>query len=131
MDKYDDKFNKLKKELYNNLNFMLSYLENYCILNENLHNAIIPKYSCHINNDNSKRKEDILRKYELYLNNFYNFYNKIFEDYSFQLPKNEKIKIESDINNWKLNITTINIKKELDNAINVICKDKEPKNYYY
>lgn len=127
MDKYDDKFNKLKKELYNNLYLMLSYLENYCILNENLHNAIIPKYSCHINNDNSKRKEDILRKYELYLNNFYNFYNKIFEDYSFQLPKNEKIKIESDINKWKLNITDINIKKELDNAINAICKDRTQK----
>lgn len=128
IDKYDAQFNNLKNKLYDNLNLMLGYLEKYCILNANLQNAIQPNYSNKIK-DYFKNSQEIFKKYEFYLDNFYNVYNKINEEFNFELPNNEKKTIVSDINKWKLNITNINIKKELDNAINVIYKDKEPKNY--
>jgi hypothetical protein len=127
-DKYDSNFSKLKKELYENLYFMLGYLEKYVILNA-YNNMIKPNYSLQIN-DSSIKKEDVFSKYQKYLNNFYDINNKIYEECDFQIPNQERNKIEKDINGWKIKITNIEIKRELDNAIKVICKDKEPKDYY-
>lgn len=62
------------------------------------------------------------------MNDFYDVNNKIYE-LDFQNLNQAKNKIVKDINGWKAKIEKIEIKSEFDNAIKVICKDKEPKKY--
>lgn len=114
MDKYDEKLNNYKKELYNCLNLMLAYLEKYAMLGEGPSKKIAPKYS-KIIQINSNNKDKIFDEYMNYSNKFYEIYFSNELDY--KLSAQEINIIENDINSWKSIITDFPIKKELDKAI--------------
>ena len=117
MDKYDEKLNNYKKELYHNLNYMLGYLEKYAMFGEGSSKKIIPKYSkqIHIISNN---KDKIFDEYSNYLNKFFEIYD--LNELGFKLLPQEIQIIENDINSWKNIITDFEIKRELKKVIKFI-----------
>ena len=122
MDKYDEKLNNYKKELYNNLYTMLGYLEKYSLSHLNQYKNIQTKYNKYINN-NINKKEEIYNQYSFYLNLFYELYTS--DKVDFEIDEKEINNIINDISFWKNNITVVAVKKELDNAIMLLKKQYE------
>lgn len=132
LDKYDHKLTNFKKQLYENLNLMLAYLEIYAILKSGPNKKIQSKYSNIINNDNNKNNiEKVYDNYIKYLNDFYEKYN--LNEFDYKLEPQEIKTIADDINSWKINITDFNAKEVLETAINNLknLKNEEYNNKYF
>lgn len=122
-EKYDHKFNELKSKLENYLDLSLGYLEFYALLNSDKNSNFHIKY---INNIKDEFEKDVLSKYSTYLHKFYEKNNKIYNDYSYEIPKDKLDKIKSDIERWKKYIKEEKAKNELEDAIKCIYNNEEP-----
>ena len=101
----------------------LGYLEFYALLNSDKNSNFHIKY---INIIKDEFEQDVLLKYSNYLHKFHKKSNKIYIDYSYEIPKEKLDKIKSDIERWKQFIKEEKIKNELEDAIKCICYNEEP-----
>ena len=120
MDKYDKDFESLKNDLYNNLYLMLGYLELY-VLSKSINN-IHRIFSKNIRNTNV----DAYSEYSKYFDQTYDIYDKIYKEYSFVIPQQEKQKIEENLKILKRNTNDLQAKNECKNVIDYICQNKIP-----
>lgn len=123
MEKYEEKLDKLKKDLYINLDLILGYLELYASLKTKKINKLNVKYSFNIKNKDIEKK--ILSEYSKLLDKFKEISNQLFNEFSFELTKEEKDKIREDLENWKKNIDEKYQIVEFDEAIDCICESGE------
>ena len=121
LDNYDEALNNFKKDLENNLFNMLAYLEKFAILSMNPNLKIQPKYSKRIA-INTEDKSTILKKYLEFADSFYSLH--VSDEAGYKLPDNDINIICNDINCWRKYISNVEVKRELDNAINLM-KRKE------
>ena len=123
MDKYDENLNKLKKELYLNLDLILGNLEIYTILKANSDNNLKIKYSNKLKNKNLEK--EIISEYNKLLDKYIKIGDKLFDEYSFSITNEEKDKIKKELENWKKNIKEKKDKDILNEAIEYICEEQE------
>ena len=123
IEKYEEKLNQLKNELYLYLNLILGNLELYAALKANKGNKLNIKYANSLKNKELEKR--IISDYSKSLEKYKDTYNKLFEEYSFTLPKEKKDKIKKDINFWKKNINEEEKIQEFDEAIVCICEEGE------
>lgn len=129
MEKYDEHFNKLKTQLYDNLDLLLGNLEIYALLKAKKKNELHIKYA---NNLKNKTLENIiLSNFSKALEKYNNISNKLFQEFSFSIigEEKEKInKIREDLEKWKNNVCEEEKIQEFDEAIKCICEEMEPMN---
>lgn len=115
IDKNEENFKKLKKEIFNSLEIAIGYLELYYhLLSDNKF-----KYP----GKNEKIKKDIYEKYEKYKDEFLTKISTLSKnyDYEFFMQNKEKLgKVKNDLEIWKSNVPR-KLKLEFSNAINVFC----------
>lgn len=117
MDNYDNKLESLKEDLHKEIELMIGYLELYVLVNAKNNHKIKKKYSKNIN---VKKNENIYELYSFYLNKAYNTYEIIYKEFSYTLPEQESKMFVNDILLMKSNTNVLGVKKECDNAINLI-----------
>lgn len=122
MDQYDQNFESLKKEFYYNLQIMLGYLELYVLSRAIPSHNIQIKYSKNINKNN----KDCFSEYSNYLDKVDDIYNRIFNEFSYVIPNNEKQEFEKDLKLLKRNTNDLKAKSECNNVIQFICNNKSP-----
>lgn len=122
MEKYEEKFNKLKEDLYYYKDLILGYLELYTVMKAKSEYKLIIKYSNKLKNEDLEKK--IVSEYSKCLEKYKKLDDKLFKEFSFSLTKEENDKIKEVLENWKKNI-----KEEgedmLNEAINFICEEGE------
>ena len=129
MEKYDEHFNKLKTQLYENLDLLLGNLEIYALLKAKKKNDLNVKYANNLKNKNLEKT--ILSNFSKALEKYNNISNKLFQEFSFSIigEEKEKInKIKEDLEKWKNNINDEEKILEFDEAIKCICEEMEPMN---
>jgi hypothetical protein len=123
MEKYEEKFKNLKSDLNKYLDLILGNLELYAALKANTNNKINIKYANKLNNKDLEKK--IISEFSKALKKYNDIYNKLFEEFGFTLPKEEKNTIKKDLNNWKNNLNKEEQLQEFDEAITCICEEGE------
>lgn len=123
IEKYDEKLNQLKTELYIYLDLILGNLEIYAVLKANKENKLNIKYANNLKNKDLEKK--IISDYSKALKKYNDIYNKLFEEFSFNLPKEKKDKIKKNLKFWKKNINKEDKIQEFDEAIKCICEEGE------
>ena len=132
MEKLDEQFNKLKTQLYDNLDLILGNLEIYAFLKAKKKNELNVKYANNLKNKNLEKT--ILSNFSKALEKYNNITNKLFQEFSFSIIEEEKEKInkiKKDLENWKNNACEEEKEEkilEFDEAIKCICKEIEPMN---
>ena len=125
-EKNEETFKKYKKELSNLFYSTIGYLELYYKICLNTDDTL--KYVDYIKDE---LKKDFLKKYEENKEEFINKNLEITEYFDYNFFKGGKVeKVEADLEIWKSKLSkksSSKIKeviKEIDNAINVLCKGK-------
>lgn len=129
MEKYDEHFNKLKTQLYDNLDLLLGNLEIYALLKAKKKNQLNIKYANNLKNKHLEKT--ILSNYSKALEKYNNLSNKLFQEFSFSIIEEEKEKINNikeDLEKWKNNINEEEKIIEFDEAIKCICEGIESMN---
>lgn len=127
-EKSEEILKKEKKELSNIFNASIGYLELYYHLNKNCKDNSDNKFK-YFNSIQNDANKYILKIYNQYKDEFIKKNINLQNDYKYEFFKESKVKqVEKDLDNWKLHLSNRHNKSlidEINNAINVFCKNKE------
>ena len=122
-EKSEENLKKEKKELFNIFNTSIGYLELYYNLNQNYKDK--SKYFHNIQKDANKYVREL---YEQSKEDFIQRNINLQKNYNYEFFKEHKVEqVEKDLEIWKSQIDKHNktLISEINNAINVFCKNKE------
>ncbi len=122
-EKSEENLKKEKKELFNIFNTSIGYLELYYNLNQNYKDK--SKYFHNIQKDANKYVREL---YEQSKEDFIQRNINLQKNYNYEFFKENKVEqVEKDLEIWKSQIDKHNktLISEINNAINVFCKNKE------
>lgn len=121
-DNDKNRFEKLKKELNDYLELTLKNLELHIYLNSS-RDKFMFNYNENINKTNLNKKK-IYNDYCNYLDEYYKKNDEIYNEFSYDISKDEKNKIKSVSEYWRKMVNDRALKNEIDKAIKGICNNK-------
>ena len=120
---YDkNRFEKLKKELNKYLDLTLSNLELYIYLNTT-RGEFMFNYNENIN-INHLNKNNIYNDFSKYLDEYYKKNDEIYNEFSYDISKDEKNKIKSVLEYWRKMVNDRALKNEIETVKKGICDNK-------
>lgn len=120
---YDiNRFEKLKKELNNYLVLTLKNLELYIFSNTTRKDFIF-NYNEN-NNIGHLNKNKIYDDYCKYLDEYYKKNDEIYNEFSYDISNDEKIKIKNVLEYWRKMVNDRALKNEIETVITGICYNK-------